>query len=359
MDAGVRRRAGHRGAATAAGLGRVLARRTAATARILEGAGFDGIHFEDVNEPVLYGHDLDVALAVVRGFQDRRAPSRASTTRGGALRRASARDPRGALQRRARRGARFALVADHRPAARVPASELTGTPPRAAHRRTMPAMGWTMFYLFVFLKLPIFALGYIVWWAVKQETDTMDVPADGGSPRPRRPHPRPRRPRPPTAWRPARRCAPAIPAAHPLGDGRRPRPRTASVAFRPCLCPCCPTGRSAPWSRPGGSSSRPGSLSSSSRRRSTCAWAHVPRVSQPPRPDRSACGPPEGLTEQVEIAATAFVIHPGEFCLGRTAEWVELPDDLVARIEGKSSLGRLGLIVHATAGFSTRAGRAR
>jgi dCTP deaminase len=45
------------------------------------------------------------------------------------------------------------------------------------------------------------------------------------------------------------------------------------------------------------------------------------------------------------------VIHPGEFCLGRTLEWVELPDDVVARIEGKSSLGRLGLIVHATAGF--------
>jgi dCTP deaminase len=46
-----------------------------------------------------------------------------------------------------------------------------------------------------------------------------------------------------------------------------------------------------------------------------------------------------------------FVIHPGEFVLGRTLEWVELPDDIVARIEGKSSLGRLGLIVHATAGF--------
>jgi dCTP deaminase len=63
-------------------------------------------------------------------------------------------------------------------------------------------------------------------------------------------------------------------------------------------------------------------------------------------------GPPEGLTEQV-IAneQDGFVIHPGEFCLGRTAEWVELPDDVVARIEGKSSLGRLGLIVHATAGF--------
>ena len=45
------------------------------------------------------------------------------------------------------------------------------------------------------------------------------------------------------------------------------------------------------------------------------------------------------------------MIHPGEFCLGRTLEHVELPDDIVARIEGKSSLGRLGLIVHATAGF--------
>jgi SAM-dependent methyltransferase len=40
-----------------------------ATARILEGAGFDGMHFEDVQEPVLYGHDLEVALAFVRGFQ--------------------------------------------------------------------------------------------------------------------------------------------------------------------------------------------------------------------------------------------------------------------------------------------------
>ena len=47
----------------------------------------------------------------------------------------------------------------------------------------------------------------------------------------------------------------------------------------------------------------------------------------------------------------SFVIHPGEFVLGTTVEWVELPDDIVARIEGKSSLGRLGLIVHATAGF--------
>ena len=62
--------------------------------------------------------------------------------------------------------------------------------------------------------------------------------------------------------------------------------------------------------------------------------------------------PPSGLTEEVVVPPEeSFVIHPGEFCLGRTLEWVELPDDIVARIEGKSSLGRLGLIVHATAGF--------
>lgn len=61
--------------------------------------------------------------------------------------------------------------------------------------------------------------------------------------------------------------------------------------------------------------------------------------------------PPDNLTEQVVCEDEPFVIHPGEFVLGRTEEWVELADDLVARIEGKSSLGRLGLIVHATAGF--------
>jgi dCTP deaminase len=70
--------------------------------------------------------------------------------------------------------------------------------------------------------------------------------------------------------------------------------------------------------------------------------------------------PPSGLTEEVVIGADeSFVIHPGEFCLGRTLEWVELPDDIVARIEGKSSVGRLGLIVHAPPASATRAGRGR
>ena len=62
--------------------------------------------------------------------------------------------------------------------------------------------------------------------------------------------------------------------------------------------------------------------------------------------------PQDHLTELVEIAPDgAFVLHPGEFVLGSTAERVRLPTDLVARLEGKSSLGRLGLLIHSTAGF--------
>jgi dCTP deaminase len=58
------------------------------------------------------------------------------------------------------------------------------------------------------------------------------------------------------------------------------------------------------------------------------------------------------LTRLVEIGEDdAFILHPGEFVLGSTYEQVTLPDDLVARIEGKSSLGRLGLLIHSTAGF--------
>jgi dCTP deaminase len=58
------------------------------------------------------------------------------------------------------------------------------------------------------------------------------------------------------------------------------------------------------------------------------------------------------LTELVEIGAEEpFILHPGEFVLGSTFERVELPNDLVARLEGKSSLGRLGLLIHSTAGY--------
>jgi dCTP deaminase len=59
-----------------------------------------------------------------------------------------------------------------------------------------------------------------------------------------------------------------------------------------------------------------------------------------------------GLAELVEIATDGvFMLHPGEFVLGSTLERVAVPDDLVARIDGKSSLGRLGLLIHSTAGF--------
>jgi dCTP deaminase len=65
-----------------------------------------------------------------------------------------------------------------------------------------------------------------------------------------------------------------------------------------------------------------------------------------PRIDQS------GLTEVVKIAdGEHFVLHPGEFVLAGTLETVEMSADLVGRIEGKSSLGRLGLMVHSTAGY--------
>lgn len=58
------------------------------------------------------------------------------------------------------------------------------------------------------------------------------------------------------------------------------------------------------------------------------------------------------LTVQVEPKGDEpFVLHPGEFVLGSTLEQVTLPDDLAGRLEGKSSLGRLGLLTHSTAGF--------
>lgn len=60
------------------------------------------------------------------------------------------------------------------------------------------------------------------------------------------------------------------------------------------------------------------------------------------------------LTERVELpegSEEPFMLHPGEFVLGSTLERIAVPDDLVGRVEGKSSLGRLGLLIHSTAGF--------
>jgi hypothetical protein len=82
-------------------------------------------------------------------------------------------------------------------------------------------MGWTMLYLFVFLKLPIAAAAWLVWWAVHQEPDVEGDDSGGGGSRPQ-PHPRPRRPRP------SRRG--------PHGDpelAAPPRVRHASPAARP------------------------------------------------------------------------------------------------------------------------------
>lgn len=58
------------------------------------------------------------------------------------------------------------------------------------------------------------------------------------------------------------------------------------------------------------------------------------------------------LYEHIEVDEDRpFLLHPGEFVLGSTVERITLPRELVARLEGKSSLGRLGLVVHATAGY--------
>ena len=62
--------------------------------------------------------------------------------------------------------------------------------------------------------------------------------------------------------------------------------------------------------------------------------------------------PQDDLTHLVDVGQSApFVLHPGEFVLGSTLERVRLAENLAARLEGKSSLGRLGLLTHSTAGF--------
>jgi dCTP deaminase len=60
---------------------------------------------------------------------------------------------------------------------------------------------------------------------------------------------------------------------------------------------------------------------------------------------------PDLTTEVAAEHGQPFVLHPGEFVLGSTLEWLRLGNDVVARLEGKSSLGRLGLLIHSTAGF--------
>lgn len=60
----------------------------------------------------------------------------------------------------------------------------------------------------------------------------------------------------------------------------------------------------------------------------------------------------EDLTEQVVIPPDGeFILHPGQFALGTTHENIELPSDILGKLEGKSTLGRLGLMIHSTAGY--------
>lgn len=74
--------------------------------------------------------------------------------------------------------------------------------------------------------------------------------------------------------------------------------------------------------------------------------AHVPYLDPKNLPEEGA------LATMVEIPdGEAFFVQPGEFVLGVTREHITVPNDLVVRVEGRSSLGRLGIIVHATAGF--------
>ncbi len=73
---------------------------------------------------------------------------------------------------------------------------------------------------------------------------------------------------------------------------------------------------------------------------------HVPYI------DPTNQGTQSEYTEEVHIQdGDVFILHPGEFALGSTYERVEIPDDLVAMVEGRSSLGRLAIVVHATAGL--------
>jgi dCTP deaminase len=76
------------------------------------------------------------------------------------------------------------------------------------------------------------------------------------------------------------------------------------------------------------------------------------RVFNTSRPYVDVREPVDELTDLLEIDDDEpFVIQPGTFCLASTIETITIPDDIVARVDGKSSLGRLGLLVHATAGY--------
>ena len=206
-----------------------------------------------------------------------------------------------------------------------------------------------MLFLFVGLKVPLIALCLLVWWAIRQEPDYVEPDGGGGS----------------SSAAPARAAPAAASGAAPTATPPRSRRPACARSARGRASssdsvPACP--------RPPPSSPTARSAASSTRAESSSTHG-IPALVQPASVDlrlgdsfrvfhnhRAAAidlrDPPTNLTEEVVIEGDEpFVIHPGEFALGRTREYVEIPDDIVARIEGKCSLGRLGLIVHATAGF--------
>ena len=202
-------------------------------------------------------------------------------------------------------------------------------------------MTWGFLWLMLALKIPLAALIYIVWWAIEAEPEqrtppTMAAAALGAtrivSIHASRSHTRVVYGDPAPARRPA--CAPFAPAhARSVTDRlscRRMSDAPASVLSDGTIIEFVSAGRIViePWD--------PGLVQPASvdlRLGDSFRVFHNHRASA-----IDLRYPPENLTEEVVVPeGESFVIHPGEFCLGRTLEWVELPDDIVARIEGKSS----------------------
>ena len=208
-------------------------------------------------------------------------------------------------------------------------------------------MTWGFLCLMFVLKIPIARLLWIVWWAVRSEPETEQEPRgdDGGTkyrPRTRAGRSRAGRAAVRTATQPCprrRARAPSSRAPSASAPPRAPDParwQTSPSMPRPR---CSPTARSAGWSPTAASAIEPWDETMVQPASVDLRLGASFRVFHNHRVDAiDLADPPKNLTEQVEVGdGEPFVIHPGEFFLGRTRSAVELPDDIVARIEGKSS----------------------